>query len=51
MHTMWSRAGVRHCVSVVGQITDDHARLQELMLGDVNSDQPEALAGMPEGLF
>ena len=43
MHTMWSRAGVRHCVNVVGQITDDHARLQELMLGDVNSDQPEAL--------
>lgn len=51
MHTMWSRAGVRHCVSVVGQITDDHARLQELMLGDVNSDQPGSTAGTPEGHF
>ena len=51
MHTMWSRAGVRHCVSVVGQITDDHARLQELMLGDVNSDQPEALLERLKGIF
>ena len=51
MHTMWSRAGVRHCVSVVGQITDDHARLQELMLGDVNSDQPEALLERLKGVF
>ena len=51
MHTMWSRAGVRHCVSVVGQITDDHARLQELMLGDVNSDQPEALQERLKGIF
>ena len=51
MHTMWSRAGVRHCVSVVGQITDDHARLQELMLGDVNSDQPEALLQRLKGIF
>ena len=50
MHTMWSRAGVRHCVSV-GQITDDHARLQELMLGDVNSDQPEALLERLKGIF
>ena len=51
MHTMWSRAGVRHCVSVVGQITDDHVRLQELMLGDVNSDQPEALLERLKGIF
>ena len=51
MHTMWSRAGVRHCVSVVGQITDDHARLQELMLGNVNSDQPEALLECLKGFF
>ena len=51
MHTMWSRAGVRHCVSVVGQITDDHARLQELMLGDVSSDQPEALLERLKGIF
>ena len=51
MHTMWSRAGVRHCVSVVGQITDDHARQQELMLGDVNSDQPEALLERLKGIF
>ena len=51
MHTMWSRAGVRHCVSVVGQITDDHARLQELMLGNVNSDQPEALLECLKGIF
>ena len=51
MHTMWSRAGVRHCVSVVGQITDDHARLQALMLGDVNSDQPEALLERLKGIF
>ena len=51
MHTMWSRAGVRHCVSVVGQITDEHARLQELMLGDVNSDQPEALLERLKGIF
>ena len=51
MHTMWSRAGVRHCVSVVGQITDDHARLQEMMLGDVNSDQPEALLERLKGIF
>lgn len=51
MHTMWSRAGVRHCVSVVGQITDDYARLQELMLGDVNSDQPEALLERLKGIF
>lgn len=51
MHTMWSRAGVHHCVSVVGQITDDHARLQELMLGDVNSDQPEALLERLKGIF
>lgn len=51
MHTMWSRAGVRHCVSVVGQITDDHARLQELMLGDVKSDQPEALLERLKGIF
>ena len=51
MHTMWSRAGVRHCVSAVGQITDDHARLQELMLGDVNSDQPEALLERLKGIF
>ena len=51
MHTMWSRAGVRHCVSVVGQITDDHARLQELMLGDVNSDQPGALLERLKGIF
>ncbi len=51
MHTMWSRAGVRHCVSVVGQITDDHAHLQELMLGDVNSDQPEALMERLKGIF
>lgn len=51
MHTMWSRAGVRHCVSVVGQITDDHARLQELMLSDVNSDQPEALLERLKGIF
>lgn len=51
MHTMWSRAGVRHCVSVVGQITDDHARLQELMLGDVNSDQLEALLERLKGIF
>ena len=51
MHTMWSRAGVRHCVSVVGQITDDHARLQELMLGDVYSDQPEALLERLKGIF
>lgn len=51
MHTMWSHAGVRHCVSVVGQITDDHARLQELMLGDVNSDQPEALLERLKGIF
>lgn len=51
MHTMWSRTGVRHCVSVVGQITDDHARLQELMLGDVNSDQPEALLERLKGIF
>lgn len=51
MHTMWSRAGVRHCVSVVGQITDDHAHLQELVLGDVNSDQPGSTAGTPEGHF
>ena len=51
MHTMWGRAGVRHCVSVVGQITDDHARLQELMLGDVNSDQPEALLERLKGIF
>lgn len=51
MHTMWSRAGVRHCVSVVGQITDDHARLQELMLGDVNGDQPEALLERLKGIF
>ena len=51
MHTMWSRAGVRHCVSVVGQITDDHARLQELVLGDVNSDQPEALLERLKGIF
>ena len=51
MHTMWSRAGVRHCVIVVGQITDDHARLQELMLGDVNSDQPEALLERLKGIF
>ena len=51
MHTMWSRAGVRHCVSVVGQITDDHARLQELMLGDVNSDQPETLLERLKGIF
>lgn len=51
MHTMWSRAGVRHCVSVVGQITDDHARLQEMMLGDVNSDQLEALLERLKGIF
>ena len=51
MHTMWSRAGVRHCVSVVGQITDDHARLQEMMLGDVNSDQLEALLERLKGFF
>ena len=51
MHTMWSRAGVRHCVSVVGQITDDHARQQELMLGDVNSDQPGALLERLKGIF
>ena len=51
MHTMWSRAGVRHCVSVVGQITDDHAHLQELVLGDVNSDQPEALLERLKGIF
>ena len=37
--------------SVVGQITDDHARLQELMLGDVNSDQPEALLERLKGIF
>ena len=51
MHTMWSRTGVRHCVSVVGQITDDHARLQEMMLGDVNSDQLEALLERLKGIF
>ena len=51
MHTMWSRTGVRHCVSVVGQITDDHARLQEMMLGDVNSDQLEALLERLKGFF
>ena len=51
MHTMWSRTGVRHCVSVVGQITDDHAHLQELVLGDVNSDQPEALLERLKGIF
>lgn len=54
MHTMWSRSGVRRCVSVVGQITDDHARLQEqqeLMLGDVNSDQPEVLLERLKGIF
>ena len=43
MHTMWSRAGVRHCVSVWARSQMTMPRLQELMLGDVNSDQPEAL--------
>ncbi len=54
MHTLWSRAGVRRCVSVIGQITDDHKRLQEqqdLMLGDVSSERPEALLERLKGIF
>ena len=54
MHTLWSRTGVRRCVSVIGQITDEHKRLQgrqDLMLGDVNSERPEALLERLKGIF
>ena len=54
MHTMWSRTGVRRCVSVIGQLVDDHDRLkekQDLLLGDVTEETPEMLLDRLKGIF
>ena len=51
MHTMWSRAGVRHCVSVVGQITDDHAPPAGADAGRCEQRPAGSTAGTPEGIF
>ena len=54
MRTIWSRAGVRRCVGVVGQLTDEHETLQqrqELLLGDVTEDTPETLIDRLRGVF
>jgi len=54
VHTLWSRTGVRHCVGVVGQITDERETLQErqaYLMGGCNDDSPEALMERLSGIF
>ena len=54
VHTLWSRTGVRHCVGVVGQITDERETLQErqaYLLGSYNDDSPESLMERLRGIF
>ena len=54
LHTIWSRTGVRRCVSVAGQLIDEHETLQqrqELLLGDVTAESPEMLIKRLQGIF
>ena len=54
LHTIWSRTGGRRCVSVAGQLIDEHETLQqrqELLLGDVTAESPEVLIKRLQGIF
>ena len=54
LHTIWSRTGGRRCVSVAGQLIDEHGTLQqrqELLLGDVTAESPEVLIKRLQGIF
>ncbi len=54
LHTMWSRTGLRRCVNVVGQVSDEHETLQQrqdLLLGSLNDESPEGLMNRLRGLF
>ena len=54
LHTIWSRTGGRRCVSVAGQLIDEHETLQqrqELLLGDVTAESPEVLIKRLRGIF
>ncbi len=54
LHTMWSRTGLRRCVNVVGQVSDEHETLQQrqdLLLGGLNDESPEGLMNRLRGLF
>ena len=54
LHTIWTRTGVRRCVSAAGQLTDEHETLQqrqELLLGDVTAESPKAMIERLRGIF
>ena len=54
LHTLWSSAGVRRCVAVLGQLADEHSRLEHKaeVLTRENLDQdPEYLLKRLQGIF
>ena len=54
LHTMWSRAGVRRCVSVLGQLTDEQKRLEhkaELLTRNGVNEDPAYLLSRLQGIF
>ena len=54
LHTLWSRAGVRRCVSALGQLTDEHRRLEhraELLTQDAVDQDPTHLLKRLQGIF
>ena len=54
IHTMWSRAGVRRCVTVLGQLTDEHRDLEkraELLTRKAENEEPTYLLKRLQGIF
>ena len=54
LHTIWSGVGVRRCVNVLGQLTDEHYRVEhqaELLTADSPEADPARFLQRLQGIF
>ena len=54
LHTLWSRTGVRRCVTILGQLTDEHKHMEhraELLTPDSLEQDPTYLLRRLQGIF